>query len=351
MNKILAIFGLFFFIASKQKVLEKKFQEKDLTKNETFCKQKHILEMQQDDENKIFPIKIESIRTKEPRRNRIYLSSSYCQYELFVNDVLISRTMGEMTKKGGGITGAVPINQNLLYSGIHEVKLRMYPKYSLPIFDNRGGTVSLDFYYFIDDLMEKVYNNKMGGQKGLSIGQSEYHLGEVREPHNPPHNIEGLAVYEWRTTFEASVAFEQEAWLNSINLKKRKDKNKLKEELLNEYKKLHSVIKKRDIETYLEIVKDRELRLRTALYLTEKEQEERKEKFVSLLKDEKYDLLPLNEDISVLEYQAYGRLIFLSNNKDGKGIIRLVNRENLNEIVTLDFRFHRKKKGGPLTVI
>ncbi|WP_028887522.1 hypothetical protein [Tenacibaculum ovolyticum] len=333
-----------------KKVPAQVITSEDLTENQFFWKQKNKIEKATTDKD-VFPKKIDSLQTKEQRINRIYLRSSYCQYELFVNDVLVSRTMGEITKGGGGITGAMPINQNLMFSGVHEIKLRMYPKYPLLAFNNRGGTVSMNFYYFIDDLRNQTYNKKMGGEIGISIGESEYHKGEIRGAENPPHKIEGLPVYEWRTTFEASVPFEVEGWLNSINLKEEQEEKKLKSELLLAYKELYKIIAKRDVLAYLEAVKLRENRISNAFYLTKEEQEKRNAEFINLLEDKNYEMLPIAEETIVLEYQGYGKLGILSDVRDGEGIIRLRNKENPDEIVTLDFRFHRKKKGATLSVI
>ncbi|WP_237276253.1 hypothetical protein [Tenacibaculum ovolyticum] len=321
----------------------------NLTKNQAFWQQKNKIKKATTDKD-VFPKKIYSIETLEKRRHRVYLRNAFCQFEAYINDVLIYRMIGNTTNGGAGINGDIPINQYLLFSGVHEIKIRMYPADNKSFFGKKGF-LSTDFSYFILDLNDIVYNEKMGGREGLSIGQTEYHLGELRKPNNPPHKLEGLPIYEWRTTFEASVPFEVEGWLNSINLKEEQEEKKLKSELLLAYKELYEIIAKRDVLAYLEAVKLRENRISNAFYLTKEEQEKRNAEFINLLEDKNYEILPIAEETIVLEYQGYGKLGILSDVRDGEGIIRLRNKENPEEIVTLDFRFHRKKKGVPLSVI
>ncbi|WP_237276254.1 hypothetical protein [Tenacibaculum ovolyticum] len=345
MNKYYIMLSISLVLACKQ-VPSQNIKTEDLTKNQIFWKTKQTEEMKNSQEE-IFPKKIKSIETIEKRRNRVYLNSANCQYEVFVNDVLSSRFMGDIVKSGG-TTGATSINEYVLFSGVNEIKIRMYPKYGDTLFTNKGF-VGIDFFYFINDLNNRVYNKKKGGEEGLSIGQSEYHLGEIRKENNPPHKLEGLPVYEWRTTFETSVPFEIEGWLKSVNLKEEQEEKKLKNELLLAYKELFKIIEKRDVSAYLEAVKLREERIKTAFYLTKEEEEKRNAEFINLLEDKNYELLPITEEAIVLEYQGYGKLAVLSDMRDGEGIIRLRNKKD--EEVTLDFRFHRKEKGDPLSVI
>ncbi|WP_028887523.1 hypothetical protein [Tenacibaculum ovolyticum] len=321
----------------------------DLTKNQVFWQTKQT-EEKKDKEQKLFPKKTDSLNTVEYRRNRVYIHSANCQYEVFVNDVLSSRFMGDIAKSGG-TTGATPINQHVLFSGVNEIKIRMYPKYGDTTLGQRSY-FKMEFFYFINDLNSRIYNKEMGGESGINIDNSDTdYEGEPRTKYNPPHKLEGLPVYEWRTTFEASVPFEIEGWLKSVNLKEEQEEKKLKNELLLAYKELFKIIEKRDVSAYLEAVKLREERIKTAFYLTKEEEEKRNAEFINLLEDKNYELLPITEEAIVLEYQGYGKLAILSDVRDGEGIIRLRNKKDEDEEVTLDFRFHRKEKGAPLSVI
>lgn len=351
MKKHILVICLGLFICCKQMPAQTITKE-ELTKNNAFWHIKKEQEMKNKEIN-LFPEKADSLQTQELRRNRIYLRSGFCQFEAYVNDVLIYRMLGDVTKGGAGITGAIPINQNLLFSGEHEIKVRIFPMYGDTVLSNKIF-LGMEFYSFINDLREKVYNDKMGGKTGVNIDNTDTdYKGDPRSQYNPTHNFIGLPVYEWRTTFEASVPFEQEAWLNSVNLKEESEKEtvNIKRRLLDSYKKLHKIVSERDINAYLEAVKDREDRISTAFYFSKEEQAERTQEFIDLLTDKKYEVLPIVEETIVVEYQAYGKLGVLSDTRDGEGIIRVRNIENPDEEITLDFRFHRKQKGDSLTVI
>jgi hypothetical protein len=311
-----------------------------------------------------FPIKKDTTITEE-RTNRIYLRSNDCQFEVFVDDVLLFKIMGEFTKDGAGINGDYDINQLLLTSGGHEIKVRMYPKYKKTFFGEEGNT-QLAFSYFKNrDLNTVQYNEKLNGSFGINLNQSDeqwvsdkgvYGTPSYVEAHYEPKKplpLKGLPIYEWRSTFDAQVNFDKIGWRNSVNLKKEQDDEKkdIRTELLKEYQKIHEIIAKKDVTGYLSLIREREELVMATLHYRENEKELRSNEFVKIIKDNDYELEPLFEETFQLEYQGYGKLVMFLNKADGEGIIRLKNKKNPDENVYLDFRFQRKGKGEKLTVI
>ena len=296
-----------------------------------------------------YPIKKDTIKN-ESRTNRIYLLSMECQFEVFVNDVLLFKLMGDLTNNGAGVSGGHDINQLMLTSGIHEVKIRMYPKYGQLSFGVEGY-VGLTPSYFKDrDLRTMVHDEKMGGHFGLDIGQMDW---DKNGDHREPDKFEGLPIYEWLRTYDAQVPFSFEGWRNSVNLKKEQDDDKkdIRAELLQAYKKIYQIIKDKDTAAYLSMIKESEDLITSTLFYKADEKIERQSEFVKLFQSGEYELEPMFEETMQLEFQGYGKLAMLLHKADGEGIIRLRNKKNPDDNVYMDFRFQRKKKGDKLTVI
>ncbi|TRX30903.1 hypothetical protein FNW52_19510 [Flavobacterium sp. ZT3R18] len=355
---VLCLFALFSCQSNLSQETKEKIEEK-----ETFWKER-TQTIYKNKNTKEYPLKKDTSLT-EQRTNRIYLRSNNCQFEAFVDDVLLYKKMGESTKKGGGVSTNFDINQLLLTSGTHEIKIRMYPKYNEPVF-GEGGYVGLTFSYFKNrDLQTKEYNLNMNGASGMDLDQSteqwvddkgELGNADYVEAHYEPKKplpLKGLPIYEWRSTFDAQVNFDKIGWRNSVNLKKEQDDEKkdIRTELLKEYQKIHEIISKKDVTGYLSLIREREELVMATLHYRENEKELRSNEFVKIIKDNDYELEPLFEETFQLEYQGYGKLVMFLNKANGEGIIRLKNKKNPDENVYLDFRFQRKGKGEKLTVI
>lgn len=104
---------------------------------------------------KEYPIKKDSTITNEKRSNYIYIHSADCQFEVYIDDVLLTNFKGEMARKGG-VTGGHITNSLLLTSGIHEIKVRMYPPYGDKVF-KIGAAVGLVFQHFRMAILEQPF--------------------------------------------------------------------------------------------------------------------------------------------------------------------------------------------------
>ncbi len=359
-NKIIIIFILFFFSSCQEKLSET--VKAQISQRESFWKNRTSLIIN-NKTNMEFPIKNDSVITEE-RINRIYLDNMECQFELFVDDVLLFKIMGEVTKNGGGITGAYDINQLLLKSGKHEVKVRMYPKYGENIFGEEGY-VNMKFYYFNRNKFKiKYYYNDMNGHNGIVINQFKKQWIEKWDQENQvgydgdyvakePAPFKGLPAYEWRQTFNAEVSFSFDGWRNSVDLQKEEkdEKRDINKELYEQYKIIYDIIKSKDVSKYSALVKEREELITACLHYKENEKKIRSDEFVKLIQSDDYELQPLFEETFQLEYQGYGKLAMFLHKADGEGIIRLRNKKDSDDNIFLDFRFQRKKKGDKLSII
>ncbi|HEX8357745.1 MAG TPA: hypothetical protein VF610_10045, partial [Segetibacter sp.] len=279
--------------------------------------------------NTEFPQKIDKSVT-ERRANRIYIDNMECQFEVFIDDVLLLRMMGPITQNGGGITGAHDINQLLLTSGKHEIKVRMYPKFGKQIFGDEGY-VNLKFYYFLQERFKNhIYYNDMNAHNGIHIDQVDKQWIEKWDQENQvgydgdyvakqPDKFKGLPAYEWRKTFNAEVPFDLDGWRNSVNLIKEQDDEKkdIKNEVFDEYRKIHELFEKRDATAYLTLVKEREELITHTLYYRESDKKLRNEEIVKLILDPDYKVEPMYKETFKLDFQGYGKLVSIINRADG----------------------------------
>ncbi|PQL92360.1 hypothetical protein [Apibacter adventoris] len=91
--------------------------------------------------------------------------------EVFIDDVLVYKLIGNSTQQRG--TKSFNINQLLLTSGTHEIKVRMYPKYGLPLFNNINPLVNLTFFHYENsNFKDQIYFDDMGGSSGIELSSS-----------------------------------------------------------------------------------------------------------------------------------------------------------------------------------
>lgn len=312
-----------------------------------------------------YPIQNNVNNITTDRTNRIYLSSSKCQFEILVDDVSLFNLLGDVTKDGSGINGSYDINQLLLSSGQHEVKVRMYPPFGVPVFGD-GGDVQMVFSSFENrDLRTELFNDSMGGKDGIHLDQlnqqwvgesGDFSKGTYVEGHYKTKKglpLKGLPAYEWKGLFKADVPFNYAGWRNSLNLKKEQDDEKkdIFSELMKEYQNIYTIINKKDVNKYLQLVKEREELITSCLFYKDQEKQQRQAEFVNLINNPDYEIEPISETTAKIEFQGYGKLISLTDKTDGEGIIRLRNKKNKGDVVYLDFRFQRKSKSDHLSVI
>ncbi|MFZ4929857.1 hypothetical protein [Chryseobacterium sp. Mn2064] len=360
MKKILFLSVFLIMASCNQSISQETINE--VKKNENFWKQRD--KMSTDNEkDKEYPIKKDRI-VNEKRVNSIDIHSQSIQFEVYVDDVLLYNFKGEASQHQGGAIGAHEINPLLLTSGTHEVKVRMYPALGQNVFGDAGGLNLIFFHYPYPDLKKVTYNPAMNGAEGIFLDQQKEYWAAEKGEYGKPGYVEaryepkialplkGLPVYEWRSTFEADVPFDLVGWRNSVNLKKEfEDDKKLKDEVIAEYRKIYEIIKNKDKEKFLQLIKDREELTSQTLYYGAAEKAARSNEFLKLLQNDEYEIEPLFEETFYLEFQGYGKLVSILNKADKEGIIRLKNKKKPDEKVYLDFLFQKKKKGDKLSVI
>lgn len=267
----------------------------------------------------------------------IYLRSANCQFEILVDDVPPFRGfLGEITKKGTGFNGAIPINSCLLKSGKHIITTKIYPRYGQAKLEYMSG-FEMEVYYrkaaTIDEEFEmKLFNQETPSKSSNSTG------------------LKDLPYFEMKAEFVADLPFEIEGWQNSINLKEEQENgHDLKKELQKKYQILWDIINKKDVNALRQIITERENLLAKAFYLTAEENENEIKDLLDIIENSNYKLLPFPKKAKIYFY-GYDKITTLLT-LEREGIIKFASIQDPKEIISLEFRFHRKKKGEELKVI
>lgn len=262
------------------------------------------------------------------------------QLELLVGDVPVSLNLfwGEITSRDGRKIGPnVPINSCILKSGKYKVVGRIYPRY---------GQQALEFHSYL--IMEGYYREAGNWDYTYPMfiieTPNKYHKnGEIYNP------IVGLPYFELQTEIEVEVPYEVEGWSHSVNLKEQNEEE-LKKEMQQRYDDIRQLIAKKDTAAFRQIIKEREDLLGTVYYYSEEEKENRIKDLLTVIMSEEFDIAPYPQEAQLL-YFAEGKMVTLVDPVNREGVICLVNRKDPKDIVSLEFRFHRKKPGQKLSVI
>lgn len=282
-------------------------------------------------------IEMENVKYIKERDYFAYMHSSNAQFEVLVDDVPAYRFFGKESRNGMGMSGDIPLNACLLKSGEHTIIGRIFPKQG-SLFLNYNSYLSLDFSIRESNTLNSV------DLFSLEPPKDDYKDGKIVS------KMQGLPFYEITTTLGVEVPFNIQGWTNSIDLKKEMDNgNDLKKELQETYKSIRTIIEKKDITTFSELIKDREQLLATAFYISKEQQQKDLQEFLNIIKNPDYELSPIPLEAD-LHFYGYGKLVTLLTS-EREGIIKLINKKNKNEEIILDFYFHRKKTGERLEVI
>jgi hypothetical protein len=273
--------------------------------------------------------------------NRLYIHSSHCQFEILIDDMPLNSLWGKVTENGAGISSDNLLNPFILKSGEHVIRVKIYPRF---------GQIALESYsyfqleaYAVDaatyDFDEKIVFLTMNTPN------------DVGEPGQKKNPLAGLPYYEMRAVVKLEVPFELEGWHNSVDLKEENEKNeKIYQEVLQAYGEVYNAIKNKDFNTFKSMIEERENLLATTFYYNDQQKQNRWQSFVNELNNNEYELAPLPKE-AILHFYGTGKIVTLLDS-EREGIIKLVNKKNpLTDRTIFDFRFHRKTKGGKLTII
>lgn len=333
------LFMVFSLVACEQGSKERTIAENDKIQKITVPKKTTIMD---DTLNPylFIPTNYVSDTTIIDKNYYVAVRTGNSQLDFRVGDVPVSLNLffGEITYKDGRKTGAyVPINSCILKSGKYKVTGKIIPRY---------GEKILEFHSY---LMMGGYYIKSGDWDNeypmFTIETSDnYHKeGKIYNP------ITGYPYFVLETEIEVDVPYEVEGWSRSVNLKEQKEEE-LKKELQQSYDEIRQIIAKKDIAAFRSLIEEREDLLKIVYYLPSAEKERRIADLLAVIMNDDFDIAPYPQEAQLL-YFAEGKMVTLVDPINRKGVVRLVNKKDPENIISLDFRFHRKRKGDKLTVI
>lgn len=156
-------------------------------------------------------------------------STAGCTFELLVNDLPVYEFYDS-----GNCTGSIPINENLVKSGIQKLKIRITP----PVNENFDMAKEID-------LAKIVFK--------ININYGDYGKVKVKDFKNAlnyefKNSDQKLPYYEINLDFNAEVPYQNDinAWVKSVDLSKE-DESKLLKEVEDYYKDMIKIYERKDI--------------------------------------------------------------------------------------------------------
>lgn len=175
-----------------------------------------------------------------------------------------------------------------------------------------------------------------------------YILDEAGEVVN---DISNMKKYSFSTTFQATgLPIGNMGWKNSVTLQSE-DKAKLHKELYNEYRKIHTILKNKDLDAFLELTRAREELIDFINCFRDIDRKARLNGINNMInaKGAILNELPEIHDTHML-FEANGKLVTLLDNNNC-AIIQFVSEQNNSMRNQILFKFHRKDNNAMLEVI
>ncbi len=173
---------------------------------------------------------------------KVKFSSTSCNFEIRINDIPLFTY-----QETGMISTQYPINHLILISGEQKLSCRVWPQAdqdSLSIHSKLTTTILLQDA--TDDTKEPVEIFNSG----------------------TPEFSKTTPLFEQESIFNAEVPYTLPGWYKSSKIK---EKDSLEKEVISFFKSVHSILKRKDYDTYRKIYDQKLLELDIALYSSSKE--------------------------------------------------------------------------------
>ncbi len=212
------------------------------------------------------------------------LSSNGCNFNIYINDVY---AIGY--SDSGGITGSVPINYNILKSGIQKIKVELYPvKGHEEKGVNSQHPLRLAIMYKSDP----------------ALGLDDY---TTLQEDIIPEIEEGIPYFEYETTFNATVPYRLEGWSKCQDLR---EKSNIKGLVIEKYQEIGNLMVNERFSKLKEFVYFKFVEANFANYLTIEECNAEIDGWFTELKG--YNTIDAMDDYELVFFND-GRLVTLRN--------------------------------------
>jgi len=274
------------------------------------------------------------------------INTSACSFEFLVNDMPVLSYYNK-----GGIATSVPINPQILKSGIQTFKIKIYPGYykenkQLIQADSLIKDTKFDLSFSHKDWSNLGEESKIDFEFSLPHTITESGIREFK--------LAGSPYFEYKGTFNASVPYSLKGWQESVNLSEENEED-LEAEVIKVYQELIVKYKNKDIEGISEYNKNKITERLQSIYSTEKSDILKiTDKISSKFNSPSFNIEPLeNYKINILGNGRAVRLVRDDLKNKGEGVVRITyqNKEGKKRLSFYGFTFHRPVKGGPLVPI
>ena len=277
-------------------------------------------------------------KNNEPRdySKMIYslsVNSMDCEFVVKVDDVLAFKQ-----EQGSGGSTTFKLNQFILNNGEHTVEVEMYPLHGKHVLGD--AEVILTFHRYPKNDMANSYDS-------FKTVKS-YILNEAGEVIN---DISNMKRYSFSATFQATgLPIWNMGWKNSVTLQKE-NQAKLHKELYNEYRKIHAILKNKDLDAFLELTRPREELIDFTNCFRDIDRKARLNGINNMINAKGAILseLPEIHETHML-FEANGKLVTLLDNNN-RAIIQFVSEQNNSMRNQILFKFYRKDNNSMLEVI
>ncbi|MBO0593976.1 hypothetical protein I2486_21460 [Cellulophaga sp. E16_2] len=229
-------------------------------------------------------------------------NQSGCFYEIWVNGILVL----EHFENVGLMNNAIPINDDILKSGLQEITVKLFPLGEIDGINYPNLTKKTRFN------LEVFKRDKTTPWEGLDYEiVTNYFAPTTSGEEAGPFAHPGVPTYEETFRFNAEVPYELNGWSNSQIIKGQKG---IEKEILNFYEEYSKVIQNQDEEKWVEMVKNRELEYFNSIYYNDKKDEEFKERissFINTFDNEYLEKVPL--DNYSISFSKNGKIVTLKS--------------------------------------
>lgn len=272
---------------------------------------------------------------KQPRYD-IEFSQDACGYEILINDLPVHRYLmfGRVNQQ------RIPINDQILGSGNQTITIRLFPP---QLSDKRYAETLVPETKFAIKVLQRESDKEVENAKPV------FEFVTPTKEKGAGFIGSGQKVYEFKAEFKAEVPYVLSGWSTAQDLRKE-DQAELLKEALAACEEFRSILIKKDVNAYANLMYDKELELAKAYYWAKPEASKSRWEEMKASVLEQRDILPLKNYKMVL--YADGRILSLQPTDElYKDYLSVIRAQTLDEDISISFFLQKKEGSKVLTPI
>jgi hypothetical protein len=266
----------------------------------------------------------------------IEFSQDACGYEILINDLPVHRYLmfGSVNQQ------RIPINDQILGSGKQTITVRLFP----PQLSDKQYAETL-----VPETKFAIKVLKRESSKGETNAKPVFEFVSPTKNNGTTFISSGQKSYEFKAEFEAEVPYVLNGWSTAQDLRKQ-DQAELLKEALAACEEFRSILLKKDLNAYANLMYDKELELARAYYWAKPEVSKSRWEEMKASVLEQRDILPLKNYKMVL--YADGRVLSLQPTDElYKDYLSIIRAQTLDDDISISFFLQKKAGSKHLTPI